>query len=81
MPKQKLETTTEKLESTIEKLETTTEKLENEKKSINEKDKALSKEKNKIMHLVLKLAKTLKSNGVSTEVIQKETGLLKGDIE
>jgi len=75
--KQKLEKTSEKLEKTSEKLEKTSEKLEQEKILRRKKDKALS-EKDK---MIIDLAKTLKENNVSTEIIIEKTKLSKEEID
>jgi hypothetical protein len=51
--------------------------LEEKDKILEEKDKVLE-EKDKV---IFDLAKTLKENGVSTEVIQQKTGLPKDVID
>jgi hypothetical protein len=86
--REKLEKTAEQLGKTFEQLGKTTEELGKTTEELGKTTEELGKtieeletEKNKTQHLQLVLAKVLKANGISIELIQKETGLSTNEIE
>ena len=78
---QELGKTFEQLEKATEELGKTTEELGKATEELGKTTEELENEKNKTWQLRLALAKVLKANGISLELIHKETGLPTDEIE
>ena len=71
----------EQLEKTAEELGKTFDQLGKTTDQLGKTTEELENEKNKTWKLQIALAKALKANGISIEMIQKETGLPTDEIE